>query len=194
MCSHVSVLEAKSTEPAGQARRPRVARREVPDPEARLELGDRRDRAAEVAQAASRHLLELRPQPVERGDRLVHELCPGARPDVDHDLPPDSEQRVGERDREIPAGAELVERRLRDGHARPVLLVRGEVRCRARELLAVRGIPHRERAEDVPLEDVVQPLALRKHSEPALHGSLGDPAHAREDTGARTIRDAYAND
>jgi hypothetical protein len=48
--------------------------------------------------------------------------------------------------------------------------------------------------EDVSLEDVVQAFALRQHSEPALHGSLGDPAHARENTGARPIKDPYAND
>jgi hypothetical protein len=33
--------------------------------------------------------------------------------------------------------------------------------------------------EDVPLEDVVQPLALRQHAERALEGRLRKPTHAR---------------
>ena len=166
-----------------ELRRTSVARREIPDPEARLELGRRPDRASEVAQASSRSLLELRPQPVVGGDRLAHELRPGARPDVDHDLAPDPERRVGERDREVPAGAELEERRLAERHARPVLLVRGQMNRRARELLAQRGVPERERVEHVPLEDVVQALAPRQHAERPLEGRLRKPAHRREHSG-----------
>src|SRR4029077_20995871 len=100
--------------------------------------------------------------------RPVHAREPSAGPDVDHHLSPDPEQRVRERDREIPARAELVERRLTDGNARPVLLVRGEMRGRAHELLAGSGVPYRELVENVPLEDVVDALALRQHSEPSL--------------------------
>jgi hypothetical protein len=51
---------------------------------------------------------------------------------------------------------------------------------RPRELLAQRAVTDRERMEDVPLEDVVQPLALRQHAERPLQGRLRKPAHPAE--------------
>src|SRR5207237_3026661 len=123
-----------------QTRAACVARGDVVDPEARLELGDRGDRGADLAYRPSRGVLELRAEPVECRHRLVHELDPGAWPDVDHDLAPYSEQRVREGDGEVPARAELEERRLSRGHARPVLFVPREVVHRAGALLAVGGV------------------------------------------------------
>src|SRR5512142_2739405 len=131
------------------------------DAEARLELGNRGDRPTGVAHGSPCRLLELRAKAAEGGDRLVHELDPDARTDVDHDLPPDAEQRVRDRNREIPARPELEERRLGGRQIRSVLLVRRKMVGRAGELLAVRGVSDRERMEDVSLEDVVEALALR---------------------------------
>src|SRR5205807_3028238 len=126
-----------------------VARGEVVDPEARLELRDRGDRVADLAYLPSRGVLELRAEPVECRHRLVHELDPGAWPDVDHDLASHSEQRVREGDGEVPARAELEERRFGWGHARPVLFVQREMVHRAGELLAIGGVADRKRMENV---------------------------------------------
>jgi hypothetical protein len=78
MCSSVLVLVTKSTEPG--------ERREVADPEARLELLQRRDRPLGAAQAALR---DETPQPL---DARVHELEPHVRTKVDEDLPFDAER------------------------------------------------------------------------------------------------------
>src|SRR3954471_12138221 len=70
---------------ARQPGRASVARGQVLDPEALLELRERLDRIA-----------------LEPRQRVVHELDARARPDVDEHLPPDPELRVRQRNREVP--------------------------------------------------------------------------------------------
>ena len=88
MCSQTSVDEMKSTDSVGQAGRARVARGEVADAEARLEL--RRSTAIVAAPSGARSRsglrLQLVPQaPVQR-ERVVDERRAHDRADVDQDL------------------------------------------------------------------------------------------------------------
>ena len=46
------------------------------------------------------------------------------------------------------------------------------------ELLSNRLVRDGKRAEEVPLEDVIQLLALRQHAQSALQSSLREPTHA----------------
>ena len=130
--SHVSVLDAKSIEPAGEPGVARIARREVADPgnaargtRRATQRGARRFRRV----CAAGFLLELRAQgTLERRDRVVDELETRARADVDEYLLADAERGICDRDCEIPAGAELVERRVVEWDAGAELLVRAS-RC-----------------------------------------------------------------
>src|SRR4051812_14746046 len=144
----------------GKPGRTRVAGGEVLDPEALFELREGLDRIA------------LQPR-----ERIVHELDAGARPDVDEHLPPDAERRVRQRDREIPADAELVEDGVPDRRPRPVLLVRRDVLLRAGELSAEDRLAGREAVRDVALEEVVQALPLRDKPQATLERRFRHPPH-----------------
>jgi hypothetical protein len=58
-----------------------------------------------------------------------------------------------------------------------VLAVGAEVLGGARELAAEDGLAGGQAVEDVPLEHVVEPLALGDHADPSLEGRLGHPSH-----------------
>src|SRR5439155_2109847 len=105
-----------------EAGRAGVAGSEIGDPETFLELAERRDRAAQRTQVVVLNS-------VEQGERLVDELDPRARADVDQNLPRHTQRRIRERNSEIPARAELIEDRILD---RPP--ERLEVLARPREL------------------------------------------------------------
>jgi len=63
----------------------------------------------------------LRAQSSESLDARVHELDAHVVAPVDEDLPLDAERPEGERHREVPAGAELVEHGFSERASRPVL-------------------------------------------------------------------------
>ena len=132
----------------GQAGAARVAGREVADPEALLQLLQPRDRPAGRPQLPAGDALELAAQPLERR-RASRSRARPARSAGCRRAPgrPTPRQRVGDRDREVPAGAELVEDRLGGRDARAVLLVRAEVLHRPRELLAERAVAGRQGVE-----------------------------------------------
>jgi hypothetical protein len=143
-----------------EAGRARVPWRQVADPEARLELLGRADRPAEAPQLPARLGVELLAEAAERRERVVHELDSDAWADVHEHLPPDAQRGIRKRDREVPAGTELVEARLRRGRPGPVLLVGLQVLERTGELAPEDRLARGQRAKHVSLEDVVQPLAL----------------------------------
>jgi len=120
---------------------------------------------------------ELAVKTLERGERVVDQLHPRARADVDEHLLADPEQPVGERNGEVPPGAELVERRCGRRHAGPVLLVGAQVLHRPRELLAQRAVAGRQRVQDSTLKDVVQALALGERADPFLERRFRQPSH-----------------
>ena len=163
-----------------EAGRAGVARGEIADPE-RLEVGGEaicvRDR---VAHGTACLLLELAAEPAQPLEREVDELGPEVRPDVDERLALDPESPVGERDREVPAGSELVERRLAELPGRPVLLVRPQMAERARELAPEDALAGGQGARDAPLEHVVHALRMRKCADSLLKSCLRQPPHGVE--------------
>ena len=110
--------------------------REVVDPE-RPEVGGTGDPSlARVAHGPAGFVLELAVETLQPFEREVDELGSQVRPDVDERLALDAERPVGELDREVPARAELVERRVAELPLRPVLLVGTDVAEGAPELAA----------------------------------------------------------
>src|SRR6476469_6839240 len=69
-----------------QAGAPRVAGREIADPEPFLELLQPGDRPAGWAQLAAGDVCQLVAETLERGERVVDQLHPGARADVHEHL------------------------------------------------------------------------------------------------------------
>ena len=117
-------------------------------------------------------------------ERVVDERGAHDGPDVDEHLLRHAERREAERDRQVPAGAELVEGRLARRLPGAVLLVDPQVLERARELAAERLLARRQAADHVALQRVVQALALvRQQSESALSGRFGEPPHGGEYSG-----------
>ena len=153
----------------GKPRRSGVTRRVVGDPEAVLELLGRADgRRPEVADLPARLLLERRALAAERRNRRVDELEPEVRPDIHEHLPAEPEGGVRERDREVPAGAELVPDRLARRTPPAVALVRAQMCVRAGELARHARVSDRQPPRDVPLEEVVRRLGGREGAQPVL--------------------------
>jgi hypothetical protein len=98
------------------------------------------------------------------------------RPDVDDHLTVEAECVIRERDREIPAGPELVGNRVGRAHAR-VRAKCVEMLDGTGELLAEHRFAKRKRPEDATLEDVVHAVALRQRARGLLQRRFQQPPH-----------------